>query len=242
VTDARGQQEETPPVVPGGSPPSPSTEDLRVVRACLGVLGVLVTSSALGVALSPYLLTHHPLLLLALSPIGRHLVLVAPTVDPLAFTAVVVVRRLLFYAACFLLGRALGPAGIPWLEARAARFARFVRWVEALFARASHAVVLLLPGPTVSGLAGISGMGAWRFGALATSGLVLRALLVVAFGAWMREPIEALLDWIGEYWIPATALTVAAVALHQWRRMMALRRARSLDPAARKVGDPVARS
>ena len=38
--------------------------------------------------------------------------------------------------------------------------ARFVRWLERLFARAPRTVVLVLAGPTVSVLAGVSGMRA----------------------------------------------------------------------------------
>jgi membrane protein DedA with SNARE-associated domain len=173
------------------------------------------------VAFSLYLVNHAPLLLIALSPLGRHLLLVAPIVDPVAFVAVGVARRMLFYLASFHLGRALGPAGLPWLEARAARFARFVRWLERLFARASHAVVLLMTGPLVSALAGISGMRVGVFAALATTGLVARMLIVLGLGEWLREPIEAALAVIDEYRLPGTLVLIGAIALHQWRRRAA---------------------
>jgi membrane protein DedA with SNARE-associated domain len=114
-----------------------------------------------------------------------------------------------------------------WLEARAARAARFVRWLERLFERASHAVVLLLPGPTVSGLAGISGMRARVFVPLSVLGLGIRMLLVLGFAAWLRAPIETLLAVIDEYWIPGTVVLVAGTALHQWRRRRSALRGRS---------------
>jgi membrane protein DedA with SNARE-associated domain len=175
---------------------------------------------------------HHPLLLVALSPIGRHLILVAGSVDPVAFVVVAVARRMLFYLACFHLGRALGPRGLVWLEARAARFARFVRWLERIFSRASSAVVLLMAGPTVSALAGISGMGPRLFAALAGVGLVLRMLLVLAVASWLREPIEELLALIEAWWIPGTLVLATGVALHAWRRRAESRVARR---AAREV-------
>ncbi len=221
---------EIPALAPAHSGPSP--EERRIVAVCLSVLGVLSSGAMLGVAFSLYLVNHYPLLLIALSPLGRHLVLVAPTVHPAAFMVVAVVRRMLFYLTCFHLGRGLGPAAIPWIEARAARFARFVRWLERLFSRAPHAVVFLMTGPTVSALAGISGMRAGVFAALAVPGLVLRMLVVLSFAEWLRQPIEALLALIDEYWVPGTALLVAGIAAHQWRRRLALRRSRTSQASA----------
>ena len=80
------------------------------------------------------------------------------------------------------------------------------------------AVVLLMVGPTVSVLAGISGMRAAAFFPLATLSLVLRASLVLGFAAWIREYIELALAWIDEYWIPGTLVMVTLVALYRWRR------------------------
>ena len=199
-------------------PSTLTNEERKTTRLCLIALGVLGTGSMVGVAFSLYLVNHYPLLLIALSPLGRHMILVAPIVDPLAFVAVLVGRRMLFYLASFQLGRALGPPGIAWIEARAVRFGRFVRWMERLFARASHAVVLGMAGPTVSVLAGISGMRAGVFFPLATLSLVLRALLVLAFAAWIREYIEIALAWIDAYWVPGTVVMVTLVAVYRWRR------------------------
>jgi membrane protein DedA with SNARE-associated domain len=187
------------------------------------MLGVLGAASMVGVAFSLYLVNHYPLLLIALSPLGRHLVLVAPIVDPLAFIAVALVRRMAFYLVMFHLGRALGPAGITWVEDRAVHFGRFVRWVERLFSRASHVVVFVMAGPTVSALAGISGMRTGVFLGLATPGLVVRLLIVLGFAEWLRQPIEWLLELIDEYWIPGTVVLVAGMAIYQWRRRAALR-------------------
>lgn len=218
MADSTITHRDAPEAQPSEVPSPLTTEERKTTRLCLTVLGVLGTGSMVGVAFSLYLVNHHPLLLVALSPLGRHLLLVAPIVDPLAFVAVAVGRRMLFYLASFHLGRALGPLGIPWIEARAARFGRLVRWMERLFSRASHAVVLLMAGPMVSALAGISGMRAGVFVPLATLSLVLRALLVLGFAAWIREYIEVVLAWIDEYWIPGTVVMVTLVALYRWRR------------------------
>jgi membrane protein DedA with SNARE-associated domain len=193
-------------------------ERRRAVRVCVSTLATLSSLSLVGVAFSLYLVNHHPLLLVALSPIGRHLLLVAPTVDPTAFVAVVVARRMLFYLASFHLGRALGPAGIVWIEARAARFGRFVRWLERIFQRASHPIVFLASGPTVSALAGASGMRPATFAALAAPGLALRAIVVLGVAASVRVYIEAVLAWIDAHWVPGTLAMLALVAVYRWRR------------------------
>jgi hypothetical protein len=207
--------------LPGEASARLGPEQRRVVRRCLLALGVLGGASMIGVAFSLYLVNHYPLLLIALSPIGRHLVLVAPIVDPFAFVAVALARRMAFYLATFYLGRALGPAGIVWIEARAVHFGRFVRWIERLFSRASHVVVFAMASPTVAALAGISGMRTGVFLALATAGLIIRLVIVLGFAEWLREPIEWLLAWIDEYWIPGTVVLVAGVVLYQWRRRVA---------------------
>jgi len=206
--------------------PDPSRltpEQLRLTRRSLAVLAVLSGLGMVGAASSLYLVNHHPLLLIALSPLGRNLLLVAPVVDPFAFLAVGVLRRGAFYLACFQLGRALGPAGLPWLEARAARFARFVRWIEDLFQKAPRFVVLTFAGPTVSMLAGISGMPVRTYVPLALTSLVARLLVILVFGEVLREPIEWLLLWIDEYWVPGTVVLVLGMLLYQWWRV---RRAR----------------
>ena len=52
-------------------------------------------------------------------------------------------------------------------------------------------------------------------------------LFVIGVGEWLREPIEALLALIDEYWIPGTAVLVTIVALTQWRRRVASARRRA---------------
>ena len=194
-----------------------SPDDRRVARNALSLMGVLAAGSMVGVASWLYLVNHYPLLLVALSPIGRHLVLVAPTVNPLAFVAVGTTRRLLFYYGSYRLGSALGPAGLIWLEARMTRVARWIRWLERIFERWSYVVLVLTPGPTVSFLAGIARIPTRVFIPLVAVGLVLRMILVILMAEWLREPIEALLELIDAYWVPGTVLMVVGVLLYRWR-------------------------
>jgi hypothetical protein len=185
----------------------PTSEQRRETRRWLLVLGVLGAGSALGTSFSLYLVNHYPLLLVALSPLGRHILLAAPVTDPAALLVVALLRRMLFYLATFQLGRALGPAGIRWIEARAAYFGRFVRWVER-----------------------ISGMRVGTFLALATLGLVVRLMLVIVAADWLREPLERILAVIDEYWVPGTVVLASGVGLAQWRRFRAARKQRRAGP------------
>jgi hypothetical protein len=195
------------------------TPEHALVRRSLSVLGILSLGSLTGAASSLYLVNHYPLLLIALSPLGRHLLLVAPIVDPFAFVAVAVLRRMAFYLACFQMGRGLGPSGVEWLEARAARFARFVRWIERLFGRAPHTVVLLMAGPTVSALSGMTGMRTAAFVSLAGTSLVMRMLFILGFAEILRAPIAWLLLRINEFWVPGTVILVLGALVYQWRRI-----------------------
>jgi membrane protein DedA with SNARE-associated domain len=215
------QTEAMPPApaqLPGDIPPEMmaqlSSVDRVLVFRCVSVMSVLGAASMVGIASSLYLLNHHPLVLIALSPLGRHLVLVAPTVDPLAFVSVAVIRRLVFYLASFQMGRALGPVGVDWLENRSPRMGRFIRWLQTMFARASHVVVFFLPGPALSTIAGSAGMHARVFVPIVTLGLIFRMVVMIGIAEWLRVPIEWLLAEIDEYWIPGTVLLVAAMGVH----------------------------
>jgi len=194
------------------------TEQLRTVRRCLIVLAVLGTGSMIGATSVLYLSVHFPLLLIALSPIGRHLILVAPTVDPTAFVAIGTLRRLAFYLPCFVLGRTLGPRAVAFLEVRYRGAARLFRWLERLFLRARYAAVLLMPGPIMSTIAGQAAMPTSTWISLVATGLVLRLIVIVWFGEVLREPIEQLLQLFDEYWIPGTVVLVAGTAAYQWRK------------------------
>ncbi len=233
---AFGTPAESVPATPPPEAVPSGAVNVRLVRQSLSVLGVLSFGSMAGAASSLYLVGHYPLLLIALSPLGRHMLLVAPIVDPVAFVAVAVLRRMLFYFACFQLGRGLGPSGVLWLEARAARFARFVRWIEALFSRAPHLVVFAMAGPTVSGLAGMTGIRTPVFVCLASSSLLMRMLLILGFAEMLREPIERVLAWIDEHWVPGTLVLVLGTLVYQWRR---IRRARAIRRAADPTPDRI---
>lgn len=217
---------------PPATPPFPNAAQWRMARLCLSVLGALWVLSTVGRAFSLYLINHAPLLLVAMSPMGSHVLFAAAVANPIALLAVTTARRLLFYAATFFLGRALGPHAIHWIEARSRHFARFVRWIERWFALAPRLVVLVAAGPTVSALAGMSGMRLRTYLSLATLGLVVRLWIWIKFAEILRGPIEQLLEWIDEYWVPGTFVLVTVIGVSQWRRVRAARRSAGMRSPA----------
>ncbi len=213
-----------PPQLPEGLTP----EQRRAAARCLWTVGVLGGASLIGVASALYLVNNYPLLLIALSPLGRHLILVAPIVNPYAFVAVAVSRSAAFSVPCFYLGRAAGPVAVQWLESRSPRLGRAIRWLERIFRRferGSFALILLFPGPAMSTIAGDSGMRPGVYLSMLIAGLVLRMQIVLWVGDWLREPIEIVVGWIEQYWVPGTVVLVAGIAFY--RRRQRLRAART---------------
>ncbi len=205
------------------------TPEQRTTAArCLWIIGVLSAATLIGVGSSLYLVGNYPLLLIALSPLGRHLILVAPIVNPYAFAAVAVSRRAAFSVPCFYLGRALGPIAVQLLESRSPRSAQAIRWLKRLFGRfekGSFALVFLLPGPAMSTIAGDSGMRSGVYLSMVTAGLVFRMLIVLWIGDWLRGPIEVVVGWIDRYWMPGTVVLVTGILFYQWRQRVRAARA-----------------
>jgi membrane protein DedA with SNARE-associated domain len=73
-----------------------------------------------------------------------------------------------------------------------------------------------MAGPTVSAIAGVSGMRLRLFAGLAFVGLIVRMLGMLLFAEWLREYIEIALAWIDEYWVEGTVVMVIGVGLFQW--------------------------
>ena len=185
------------------------------MRRCLALLAALSAGALTGTAASLYLVGHSPLLLIALSPMWRHMILVAPTVHPLAFLVVAIARPLLFATICYILGRTLRGVTHDWLKSRMPWIDRIYSWIERMFNRAPIPALLLLPGAGMSIVAGSAGMRPTLYLPVAALGTALRALALLGFGEWLRAPIEALLVLVDEYWIPGTVLIVAALLLHR---------------------------
>lgn len=174
-------------------------------------------TALLGNALSAALLDRRPLLLLALNATTRHLVLTSTSVEVVPWVVVGLGRRLLEDPFLYLMGRWYGDDAVTWVE-RHLGGGRFLRWARRRFRLVGLPLVALLPGGVVCVLAGASGMSPVVFLALNVGGTLLTLYLIRRFGEAAREPIDAVVDWTGDNWVPLTVVTVALTGLWLYRR------------------------
>jgi membrane protein YqaA with SNARE-associated domain len=209
--------------------PEPAPPRLRA--AILGLFFAVTLASLLGTALAPYLLVKSPLLLVAVSPATHHVALAAASVDRLLLIGVATVRRVLTGLASYGLGYLYGRAAIEWLEQRHARLARFVRFVERLFARFGVALLVVAPAPTVAVLAGVAQSRVGVFLAALSLGHALWISLIQYLGDTFARRTELITELVGEHLLESTLICVGVVVLQQ--TFSRLRRKRQLRNASR---------
>ena len=86
------------------------------------MLAIASGANLLGTAFSPYLLVHHPLILILLAPVGRHVALAAPSVPLIPMLVVGTLRRVVGLGATYGIGAIYGDAAVAWAEKRYPRF------------------------------------------------------------------------------------------------------------------------
>jgi membrane protein DedA with SNARE-associated domain len=181
----------------------------------LGTAGVLGIAAAVGMAMTVPLLRYSPLLLIALAPLGRHLVLAAPITELLPFMLVATGRRLVTCTLAYLVGRAYGEAGIAWVRTRYPWTVRVVRVLQWLFRRIGPLMVLVAPGPINCALAGAMGMRWAWFLPMATIGQAFWAYVTYRVGEALSAFILPILAWLNQNMIPATLVCVVLVVLYR---------------------------
>jgi membrane protein DedA with SNARE-associated domain len=205
----------------------------------VGAAAAVGIANAVGIAFAPSLLKHSPLLLIALSPLGRHLVLAATVTPQVPFVLVGTARRMLVAAIAYALGRAYGGNGIAWVKARYPKLEGALVLLERLFARAGLLLVLFSPNPMVCALAGATGVRAWVALPLAAAGhtgwMLFNYKLGEVFAVWLA-PITA---FISAYTLPLTLASIALVLVYQGLRRRRRRRAMHETGAPSELGrDP----
>ena len=190
-------------------------------RRFLLMFGVLVGTASIGAALAPYLAVHNPLLLLALNPWPRHLILVAPLVPVLPFVAVATARALLSALLGYEVGTRYGARGLELFQERSARAGKVLREVERVFRRASVPLLIIAPGPLTAALAGIGGMRrsvTWPALLVGQTGWVYLTYRLGDFLKPWTAPIMAFLERNLLSTTLACAVVVLAYQLHAGRK------------------------
>ena len=195
------------------APFSDAPPNLR--RAIVGGVGALTVCSAIGTALSPYLLVEHPLWLVALSPENRHILLAAAQAPAGPLIAVATVRRMLSLLTTYGLSGLYGPAVLRWSEQRFPRFAAAARWVERFAERGGAPLLVIAPGYTFVTFAGVRGMPFKPFLAAITLGNMLFIILSVFFGDAVSAWTGILITWLKEHLVASTLVCILAVVIQQ---------------------------
>jgi membrane protein DedA with SNARE-associated domain len=201
----------------------------RKLQLLIGPMIVCFIATGIGVAFAPVLLERAPIALFLLAPLGRHLVLISPALDPVTFVAVGMVGYFLVDPFSYVLGREYGQSAVEWMSGRAGLVGRWARWVERMFNRAAPLVLFVSPGPFVNLLAGASGMRVPLWLTLNLGGTLATVILTRWFGAALVRPINAVREFVQAN---ALELTVVSVILVLASTLFRRRRRRSTeDPA-----------
>lgn len=175
--------------------------------------GVLVALSLVGAALAPSLLVTSPVALIALSPLSRHLAMVAPDMPAPLYYGVASARLFVGDPLMFMIGRELGDDVIDYLAARLGRRAAgWLRRTDRFCRRYTLVFLLVWPGPMFCALAGAARMRPALFVASSLLGTFVQLTVIRAFGASFSEQIGAVRRFAEQHTLAATCVTMSLVA------------------------------
>jgi membrane protein DedA with SNARE-associated domain len=177
------------------------------------LVGLVVGFWAVGLAstaATSWLLAEHPLVLVALEPRNRNLLLTTPLIDDaVPFVVLATIRRVASDPVYFALGHLYGDRAVAWVERRAGGG---VRLLERAFRRASWPLVFAFPGLLVCVLAGATGMRTRTFLALNITGTVLTVLALRLFAQQLEPVLDPIAEWNERNQTTITVVLVVAVA------------------------------
>lgn len=191
----------------------------------IGTIIVLLVAANLGNAFFPTLSTEYPLVLIALSSANRNLILASGQLPFVAYFVVATIRLILPDIAFFYLGYDYGDRALGWMERRTPRVGAMLRELERLFGRWGYVIVpvapLLIPSNPICLVAGASRMRPRIFWTLNLIGIVARVLIMLWIGEKFDGAVTWLLDFIAQYRLPLTVVTVGLVGFTFWRESRA---------------------
>jgi hypothetical protein len=200
----------------------------RRLGVLLGAFATLSTLSIVGTVLSARLVNHAPILLLALAPANRHLLLTsAAGVNPFGYVLAAGIRYAIGGAVLYLLGRDYGEACRKWFERQPGGLPGSVRWLEKGFHAAWWAVVPVMVGSNAARvLGGVRQIPARTYAVLLGIGIAGRLALFWYLGRRFQKPLVRVLDFIDRYqwWIVAAFVVVTVI--QSSRKAIAAERAR----------------
>jgi len=197
----------------------------RIKRAIVAATSLVVASSLIGSAFGPYLLTHHPVLLLVLGPESHHVVLTTQLLPGWLIISLTTFRRVVGLVALYGFGWAHGQGALLFIERRFGRIGKLLRWVEKSVARFGSAVVLFAPMPAVCVMAGVAETRFFRTVLAMAVGQLFWVSVVWAFGDLISVFTTPFVEFLSDHVLEATLICVFAVAT--WQTLGYLRRRKS---------------
>lgn len=179
-------------------------------------LAIFTVTSTIGVAFMPYFLARAPLVLIALSPLFRHIVLVSPGVSLTSLLCVAVPRHFAPDPFVYLLGRDYGPVAVEWVETNSPAVGKWVRALEKVFARVGPLALLVSPDIAVSTLAGVARVRFSVFCAMNLAGTVANVIVARWFGAVLEAEIRSVVGFFQSHLLLVTAASLLVVAGLNW--------------------------
>lgn len=186
-------------------------------RLLIRALIVLFIVGTTGGALSPWLLVEAPLLLVAFSPLPRHVLMVAPQVDFLPLLAIVVLRRQLACVVAYFVGETYGERAIAFVQGRRPWLGRWLRKLMEWFGQAGILLLLLAPNLTAI-FAGARRMRMAIFVPASLLGQIWVATATYYLGDSLRDYIDPVIAFVREHTGVLTVSMVAIVGVRHWVR------------------------
>jgi membrane protein DedA with SNARE-associated domain len=198
---------------PTRPPPSRRTLVLIVVPII-----VLISIGTIANAIHPTLVKNHPLLLVALEPRNRWVILVA---EKVAFWPLLIfgtLRRLASDPLFFLLGYLYGDGAVRWAERKLDGGTGVIKWIEKAFHRAGPVLVFFFPGALVCVLAGATGMSPVLFFVLNIVGTLFTVTVLYNFASVVEGPVDAINRFYANNFKWLTVVSVVLTALYVWNQ------------------------
>lgn len=179
---------------------------------------VLISVGTIANAVHPTLVKNHPLLLVALEPRNRWIILVAEKVSFWPLLIFGTVRRLASDPLFFLLGHLYGDNAVRWAERRFDANTGTVQKIERVFQKAGPVLVFFFPGALVCVLAGATGMSPVLFFVLNVVGTIFTVTVLYHFASVVEGPVDAINGFYGDNFKWLTVVSILLTGLYVWNQ------------------------
>jgi membrane protein DedA with SNARE-associated domain len=198
-------------------PTTPAPPKWVLPVALVPILAVVIAGYVAG-AMWATLLKSHPLVLIALSPINRHLLLTTNHLDTISYFAVGMGRHLLPDPFFYLLGYWYGDRALKWASEVYPSVHRLVgedgRGLEdPSHRRILYPLAFFMPNNWVSLVSGSARIPAQTFIALNVAGTAARLGLCRWLGSVFTSQIESIASFVSQYQWPVTIASMALVGV-----------------------------